>query len=273
MFKFGFSEVHEASEGESLLNDELIQSEEVSITDASEHDTKDVCQMNLGSHSIVYLKRNVVQERLSQGPQVDNNIVKAEQRNSDILPGLYEGGLKIWECTMDLLTIMLQEGNAEMFKGKRVLDLGCGAGLLGIMALKLGASAVHFQDFNQGVLQQWTIPNVSLSSEEVDSKVKFWSGDWSSFKKVNQHVYDVILSSETIYNPSYYSKLYSLLKEKMVENGQILLGAKCYYFGVGGSVAQFQDFCLKDGYFSTEILWTSESGVKRQIVRLLKKKT
>jgi ribosomal protein L11 methylase PrmA len=31
--------------------------------------------------------------------------------------------------------------------GKRVLDLGCGSGLLGILAMQLGAESVHFQDY------------------------------------------------------------------------------------------------------------------------------
>lgn len=33
------------------------------------------------------------------------------------------------------------------FKGKRVLDVGCGSGLLGIYALNGDAAAVHFQDY------------------------------------------------------------------------------------------------------------------------------
>lgn len=38
------------------------------------------------------------------------------------------------------------------FKGKRVMDIGCGHGLLGIAALKSGAELCCFQDFNQDVL-------------------------------------------------------------------------------------------------------------------------
>lgn len=55
------------------------------------------------------------------------------------------GGLKVWECTLDLLEYL--ENNHVDFTGLNVLDLGCGTGLLGILALNKGASSVHFQDY------------------------------------------------------------------------------------------------------------------------------
>ncbi len=55
------------------------------------------------------------------------------------------GGMKIWECTLDLLEYLEKEN--VKFQGLNVLDLGCGAGLLGIYALSRGASSVHFQDY------------------------------------------------------------------------------------------------------------------------------
>lgn len=55
------------------------------------------------------------------------------------------GGLKIWECTRDLAEFLICEH--INLTGKRVLDLGCGAGLLGILAMQLGAESVHFQDY------------------------------------------------------------------------------------------------------------------------------
>jgi predicted RNA methylase len=55
------------------------------------------------------------------------------------------GGLKIWECTRDLADFLIREGID--LTGKRVLDLGCGTGLLGILAMHLGAESVHFQDY------------------------------------------------------------------------------------------------------------------------------
>lgn len=53
------------------------------------------------------------------------------------------GGLKLWECTYDLATYL----DSSQLSGKSVLDLGCGIGLLGILALRMNAETVHFQDY------------------------------------------------------------------------------------------------------------------------------
>lgn len=76
---------------------------------------------------------------------IKSSIVAAESSHSDLLSGVYEGGLKVWECTYDLLN-HLEKENIN-FCDKNVLDLGCGAGLLGIYALSKGASFVAFQDY------------------------------------------------------------------------------------------------------------------------------
>lgn len=57
---------------------------------------------------------------------------------------LYQGGLKIWECSYDLGQYLF-ENNIE-FQDKLVLDLGCGTGIIGLVALRKN-SIVHFQDY------------------------------------------------------------------------------------------------------------------------------
>ena len=57
------------------------------------------------------------------------------------------GGFKIWECTFDLITYL--ESNIQQYsidENTRILDLGCGSGLLGLYCLRRRAS-VTFQDF------------------------------------------------------------------------------------------------------------------------------
>jgi len=128
----------------------------------------------------------------------------------------YEGGAKIWECTDDLLLYLSKTFDEAHWKNKRVLDLGCGSGLLGIYALKSGAK-VDFQDYvsyhyfclisyikynscklfqNKDVLEKITMPNVLLNYKDTltdDEKLNllqtesnFYAGDWSHFAELTK---------------------------------------------------------------------------------------
>lgn len=59
---------------------------------------------------------------------------------------MISGGFKIWECTHDLINYFLENQSTIDLNNINVLDLGCGAGILGIYAFMNGAS-VTFQDY------------------------------------------------------------------------------------------------------------------------------
>ncbi|KAF9312898.1 hypothetical protein BG003_005817 [Podila horticola] len=82
---------------------------------------------------------------------------------SDLVKGVYEGGLKTWECALDLVAYLAE--NKESYDGKRVLELGCGSALPGIYLLTQSSSVrVDLQDYNDQVLKLVTLPNVLLNT-------------------------------------------------------------------------------------------------------------
>ncbi|KAB7496633.1 Histidine protein methyltransferase 1-like protein [Armadillidium nasatum] len=184
------------------------------------------------------------------------------EEKSDLIPDVYEGGYKIWECTWDLLQHIKEE--KYDFKNCRVLDLGCGSGILGIATTLQGASEVTFQDYNEDVIKRWTIPNVVLNAENIDplmagesakemlnSKFKFYSGDWGSFSKdymLEEVNFDYILTSETIYNKKNYGKLINVFEKFLTPSGLIILASKSYYFGVGGGTLEFINTVERSGF-------------------------
>ncbi|KAF9355122.1 hypothetical protein BGX26_006971 [Mortierella sp. AD094] len=102
---------------------------------------------------------------------------------SDLVKGVYEGGLKTWECALDLVAYLAEQ--KENYDGKKVLELGCGSALPGIYVLTQSNSVkVDLQDYNDQVLKLVTLPNVLLNTyvrpdqqpaeeeEEVEEEIK-----------------------------------------------------------------------------------------------------
>ncbi|KAG0370670.1 hypothetical protein BC939DRAFT_459716 [Gamsiella multidivaricata] len=82
---------------------------------------------------------------------------------SDLVKGVYEGGLKTWECALDLVAYLAEQ--KENYDGKKVLELGCGSALPGIYLLTQSTSVkVDLQDYNDQVLKLVTLPNVLLNT-------------------------------------------------------------------------------------------------------------
>ncbi|XP_050536929.1 histidine protein methyltransferase 1 homolog [Daktulosphaira vitifoliae] len=190
---------------------------------------------------------------------------KNDTYNSDLVPGVYEGGYKLWECSVDILKYLCK--NVHILKEKSVLDLGCGHGLLGILALISGARKVDFQDYNKEVLVNITMNNIILNNIKNVTKCKFFCGDWESYNSLNEDKYDLILTSETIYNVNSYDKLIKLFKNKLKPTGFILLIAKNYYFGVGGSINEFLNV-LESFKYHVETIWSSIDGVKKTLLKI-----
>ncbi|KAK7472509.1 hypothetical protein VKT23_000624 [Stygiomarasmius scandens] len=92
---------------------------------------------------------------------------------SDLVPGVYEGGLKTWECSLDLVDYLHSLKQKEDFSvtGKRVLEIGCGTAVPSIYLLNQVFSSpkqhkdtvFHLQDYNDSALELVTMPNVVLA--------------------------------------------------------------------------------------------------------------
>lgn len=201
----------------------------------------------------------------------------AGDKNSDLVNGVYEGGLKIWEATEDVLNYLIKSSEIAL-SGKKCLDLGCGSGILGIYAVKK-SGIVTFQDYNSEVIHNLTIPNVIVNIEESEDLTKedfwkqsFWSGDWDDFTAQNEDKFDVILTAETIYNPDYYQKLLNLFKNRLATYGVIYLACKVFYFGCNGNLRDFEKLLETDGSFSYKTVLKVEKDVFREVLEIKFKK-
>ncbi|CAH1452879.1 unnamed protein product [Lactuca virosa] len=124
---------------------------------------------------------------------------------SELIQSKADGSFKSWDSSFDLVKVLKHEiRDAQLsFRGKRVLELGCGYGLPGIFACLKGASVVHFQDLNAETIRCTTIPNVlanlqqardrqsrqpesslTPSRQTISPMVHFYAGEWEELGTV-----------------------------------------------------------------------------------------
>ncbi|XP_076360774.1 histidine protein methyltransferase 1 homolog isoform X2 [Tachypleus tridentatus] len=215
-------------------------------------------------------------ERRLKEHKSSKKIATVLNSHSDLVSGVYEGGLKVWECALDLVEFLSTENILE--NGMKILELGCGAGLPGIFAFLKGAT-VHFQDFNYEVLDLLTIPNVLLNSRPIENvastRCRFFAGDWTAVGKYLTEVldlkndrYDIILTSETIYNIDNQPKLLHLMKSTLKSTGTIYLASKTHYFGLGGGTRQFEELVHADGTFDIKVCQVVSKGLQKEVLQM-----
>jgi hypothetical protein len=138
----------------------------------------------------------VFKEAVGDWEEKDNDF----DEDCDIIPGKYEGGFKIWECSKDLAKIISEKACVLPDNPKTVLELGCGHGIPGIISMVTfeDLTDVIFSDFNSEVLESTTWPNLVLNCPQKLEIVRCLAGDWTSLS-LQIEKFDLILSAETLY--------------------------------------------------------------------------
>eukprot|EP00030_Apusomonadida_sp_AF-17_P006387 a680179_3.p1 GENE.a680179_3~~a680179_3.p1 ORF type:complete len:365 (-),score=144.61 a680179_3:30-1070(-) len=261
---------------EEIVGEVLVAAEERAAL-VAEFVTEPLARGDLALDIVVFhgFKIRKVAVDLDDVPLEDETLAAITQ-HSDLKQGVYEGGFKLWECAVDLGNLVAGAAAAPetahlapLAKGC-VLELGCGHGLPGVIALQGGAAEVSFLDFNLDVLKFATLPNVALNtSDEGRSRTRFWAGDWARVSALMppSMQFDLILSSETIYATSSYEGLHAVLEARLTPLGSALFATKDHYFGVGGGVIPFTEYIATRGVFDVKPLVTH--APKNTIARVI----
>ena len=182
--------------------------------------------------------------------------------------GVYEGGAELWECAGDLAAYVAAH---EDCRGATVLELGCGPGVPGLWALRAGAAAVVFSDYDADVLERLTRRDVARElararGEGRDTpRVGLYAGDWRSLPAAlaaggGDREFSLILSAETAYRDDTARALVGAIGACLAPGGVALVATKRYYFGCGGGVAALENEIGRIDRLCCEVVWSAEDG-------------
>ncbi|KAF7311503.1 hypothetical protein MKEN_01052600 [Mycena kentingensis (nom. inval.)] len=246
---------------------------------------------------------------------------------SDLVPGVYEGGLKTWECSLDLVNYLdgvAGSSEGSYFVGKRILEVGCGSAIPSTYIANrvfheppADGAEIYLQDYNASVLELITFPNILLawymspasreyqssaeaaeaestlpaadaaspgelqitpelkaafiaSLEKYKLRLRFFSGPWEELTSqlTSGALFDIVLTSETIYRLDSVPALIALLHAASGEQTICLVAAKVLYFGVGGGVSEFVGVLESERKGTARTVWERTLGVGRKILQI-----
>jgi len=129
-------------------------------------------------------------------------------------------GASIWPGGLALATKVSY--NQHLVKDQRVLELGCGAGLVGIAAVLAGAKSVTVTDGNPEILrlaEQNIRSNLPLDKQpRIDVRRLRWGNADDLDQWISEAAYDVVLASDVAYDRRAFPTLFGTIQVMLKQN-------------------------------------------------------
>jgi len=122
-------------------------------------------------------------------------------------------GIVLWPAAIALA----HEVASRPLEGKRVLELGAGTGLPGIIAASLGARVVQ-TDRQEVVLH---VCKKNAERNDVAAQIEHRIADWTDWTDTER--YDFILGSDVLYAESLHPHLRRIFESNLADGGTLLL--------------------------------------------------
>jgi predicted nicotinamide N-methyase len=131
------------------------------------------------------------------------------QRERDRLPY----GVMLWPASLALAHEVLTR--AEQLAGKRVLELGAGTGIPGIVAATLGADVLQV-DRSEVATHVCELNKARNQATRVEVR----EGDWDTFH--SEQPFDLILGSDVLYVTTMHERLRAICERYLAPGGTVL---------------------------------------------------
>lgn len=122
----------------------------------------------------------------------------------------------VWPAGLVLAELVATE-LAPQLAGKKVLELGCGLGAVGLSAAKVGA-IVTLSDREQGALDQAR----SIAAEN-SLTIETLLLEWSRIPEAHVGAFEIILAADVVYDPAQLSPLFGAIHSLLAPGGRAWL--------------------------------------------------
>jgi predicted nicotinamide N-methyase len=123
-------------------------------------------------------------------------------------------GIGLWQASIALAHAIA--ARAEALRGARVLELGAGTGLPGLVAASLGAEVVQTDNHEPAL----SICRRNGERNGIDT-IEYRLADWSEWR--DETHYDLILGSDILYNIEMHPHLQRIFESNLARGGRVLL--------------------------------------------------
>lgn len=139
----------------------------------------------------------------------DQEALLRQSQNRELLPF----GLMMWESAV----ILARSIATRDLVGKRVLDLGCGAGLTAVVAA-IGGAHVHAVDYDPLALE---LCRRNAATNKVTERIRLDEADWNTWSP--EPAYDIVLGADIVYDRDHHDALLRVVTRAVVPGGRFLL--------------------------------------------------
>jgi predicted nicotinamide N-methyase len=151
-------------------------------------------------------------------------LMESVQTDADLEQFPY--GLLLWESAIGMAERLAEE--PELAAGKRVLELGAGVGLPGLVAHALGAAGVTQTDYQSETLD---LARINAAQNGIgNGAIRYLLADWRDFGRQEATAaaaaaarYDLILGSDVLYERTLHGALARILTNFLAPGGSVLL--------------------------------------------------
>ena len=142
-------------------------------------------------------------------------------------------GLVSWGLATTLSAYVV--ARRQLVVGKRVLELGCGRGMCGLVAAQCGAARVVLSDYEPAVLalaQKNVAANAAGASVGAQPSVEQLVWSRSPAEHRNCGLFDLLLGSELLYHETDIPALIASAKHHLAKDGVVVLVYRARVWGI-----------------------------------------